>query len=126
MRIPSALAVARAGAVDAARWRSLASIVLEDGHRRGAEEPGDEPVADRARRLRQDLHAVTSIGGLLLRRVDGGAEAFDEVVADPHGVRHRREGRVHRARRREEARVDDVEVVEVVRPAVRIERRVLG
>ena len=35
-----------------------------------------------------------------------------QVVADPQRVRHRRQRRVHRARRREEARVDDVEVVE--------------
>ena len=41
------------------------------------------------------------------------------MVADAQRVRHRRQRRVHRARRREEARVDDVEVVEVVGLAVR-------
>ena len=46
-----------------------------------------------------------------------------QVVADAQRVRHRGERRVHGAARGEEARVDDVEVVEVVRLAVDVERR---
>ena len=48
-----------------------------------------------------------------------GAEPLEQVVADAQRVGHRGQRRVHGARRREEARVDDVEVVELVRLAVR-------
>ena len=51
------------------------------------------------------------------------AEPLEQVVADAQRVGHRRQRRVHRARGGEEARVDDVEVVEVVRLAVDVERR---
>src|SRR3984957_6904882 len=44
-------------------------------------------------------------------------------VADPDGVRHRGEGRVDRADAREDAGVGHVEVVDLVRPAVGVERR---
>src|SRR3954453_1035761 len=57
--------------------------------------------------------------GLLLRDTD--AEALEQVVADAQAVGHRRERRVHRPDAREEARVDDVEVVDLVRPAVAVE-----
>src|SRR3954451_13908740 len=42
------------------------------------------------------------------------AESFDQVVPTPQGVGDRRERRVHSADAREEARVDDVEVVHLV------------
>src|SRR3954453_599819 len=44
------------------------------------------------------------------------------MVADAQRVGHRRQRRVHGGGGREEARVDDVEVVEVVRLAVEVER----
>ena len=45
----------------------------------------------------------------------------EQVVADAERVGHRREGWIHRADAREDARVDDVEVVELVRLAVHVE-----
>src|SRR4051812_1408473 len=56
-------------------------------------------------------------------RRPASAEPFEEVVADAHGVGDRGQGRVHRADAREEARVRDVEVLQLVRLAVRVERR---
>ena len=41
-------------------------------------------------------------------------KAIGEVIADSEGVRDRGQGRVHRADAREEAGVDDVEVVHLV------------
>ena len=46
------------------------------------------------------------------------AQPLEQVVADAQRVRHRRQRRVDRADAREDARVDDVEVVELVRLAV--------
>src|SRR2546421_12658099 len=66
------------------------------------------------------------IMSLLSVGVDGvlrSGHACEQVVPDPQGVRDGREGRVHRADAREEAGVDDVEVVELVGPAVRVEHR---
>src|SRR3954462_8119746 len=51
------------------------------------------------------------------------AQAFAQVVADPQGVGDRRERRVHRTDAGEEAGVDDVEVVHLVRPAVDVQGR---
>mgnify|MGYP000468372158 CR=1 FL=1 len=45
------------------------------------------------------------------------------AVADAERVRHDRQRGVHGRRRREEPAVDDVEVVDVVRPAVDVEHR---
>src|SRR5438045_1807609 len=50
-----------------------------------------------------------------------GPQPLEQVVTDPQCVRHRGESRVHRADAREEARVDDVEVVELVCAAVHVE-----
>ena len=50
-------------------------------------------------------------------------KTFEEVVADAHGVGDRGKRRIDRADAREEARVDDVQVVQVVRLAVRVEHR---
>src|SRR3989440_10803494 len=50
-----------------------------------------------------------------------GSEPLEQVVPDAEGVRHRGEGRVHGADARKDARVDDVEVVELVRAAVRVQ-----
>jgi hypothetical protein len=48
------------------------------------------------------------------------------VVADAEGVRHRGQRRVHGPDAREEARVDDVQVVELVGLAVDVEDRRAG
>jgi len=45
------------------------------------------------------------------------------MVSDPQRVRHRCERGIHRADAREDARVDDVQVVEFVRLAIRIDHR---
>src|ERR1700722_11730055 len=50
-------------------------------------------------------------------------QPVEDPVADPDGVRHRGEGRVDRADAREDAGVGHVEVVDLVRPAVGVERR---
>ena len=50
-------------------------------------------------------------------------EALEQVIADPDRVRHRGERRVDRADAREEARVDHVQVVELVRAAVGVQDR---
>src|SRR3954464_14711670 len=63
--------------------------------------------------------------GPLARRRSSG-ESVGEVLADPDGVGHGRERRVHRADAREEARVDDVEVVDLMRLAVGVEHRRSG
>ena len=47
----------------------------------------------------------------------------EQVIADAQRVGHDRQRRVHGAARREEAAIDDVEVVHVVRLASRVERR---
>ena len=49
-------------------------------------------------------------------------QPFEQVIADAQRVGHRGQRRVHRAARGEEARVDDVQVVEVVRVAIDVER----
>src|SRR5262245_24824285 len=51
------------------------------------------------------------------------AEALEQVIAHPQGVRHHGEGGVHRAAGREEARVHDVEVVHLVSLAMLVQRR---
>src|SRR4051812_43254738 len=53
----------------------------------------------------------------------GHAEAREQVIAHPQRVGHGGQRRVDRADAREEARVDDVEVVDLVRAAVRVEHR---
>src|SRR5689334_6210380 len=59
-------------------------------------------------------------------RLRGRPEPLDQVVADPQGVRHRGQCRVDGADAREAARVDDVEVVDLVRAAVRVQDRGRG
>ncbi len=51
------------------------------------------------------------------------AHPLEQVVADAERVGHRGQRRVHGADAREEAGVDDVEVVELVGPAVAVEHR---
>src|ERR1017187_8155217 len=54
-------------------------------------------------------------------------QAGEQVLADADGVRHRRQGWVHRPDAREEAGVHHVQVVQFVRLAVEVEhRRPLG
>ena len=86
--------------------------------------PGQPPRAAEPAEAAADDHdpaplrgAVSRHGGLRRR---AGAQPLEQVVADPQPVGHRRQRRVHRADAGEEARVDDVEVVELVRPAVRV------
>ena len=56
----------------------------------------------------------------------GLRRAFEQVVADPYGVRHRGQSRVHCADAGEEARVDHVQVVELVGLAVLVQHRRRG
>src|SRR6478736_3818336 len=49
------------------------------------------------------------------------AEALQEVVANAQGIGHRRQGRVHGPDAREEAGIDDIQVVELVGLAVDVE-----
>ena len=63
--------------------------------------------------------------GCQLTRLDLGAPAIhslEQVIAYPQRVGHDRERRIHRAARAEEAGIDNVEIVELVRFAVAIER----
>jgi hypothetical protein len=48
------------------------------------------------------------------------------MVSHPQRIGHDGQGRIHRTAGREEAGVDDIEVVNVVRLTVDIERRGLG
>src|SRR6516225_6655791 len=50
-------------------------------------------------------------------------DPLQQVITYTQGVGHDGQRRIHRAARREEAAVDDIEIVEIVRLAVRIERR---
>src|SRR5918996_1148941 len=85
----------------------------------------DRPAKAGARYTERPPAVVDSGRDRLLDRLPrrARAEAVEQVVTDAEGVSHRRQGRVHRTRRGEEARVDDVEVVEVVRLAVDVQRR---
>src|SRR6187200_1426986 len=68
--------------------------------------------------------ALTTLISVRVAIASGGlAEPLREVLADTDGVGHRRQRRVHRADAREEAGVDDVQVVELVRLAVDVEDR---
>src|SRR4051812_33309463 len=82
---------------------------------------------------------ATSIGGRFLLVIRGAStgrpsalaaassrQPFEQVVADAQRIRDRRERGIHCGGGRKEARVDDVEVVEVVRLAVHVERRPPG
>src|SRR4051812_28174895 len=70
------------------------------------------------------LSAASGTG--FLRTCGAGAEALEQVVADAQRVGHGGERRVDGADAREEARVDDVEVVDLVRAAVGVEHRRRG
>src|SRR4029450_5222937 len=59
-------------------------------------------------------------------RTPRSLDSLEQVIADAERVGHRRQRGGHRADAREEARVDDVEVVELVRLAVGVEHRRLG
>src|SRR5438477_13198847 len=61
-----------------------------------------------------------------LRAGLAGVEPSQQVVADSDCVRHRGERGVHGADAREEARVDDVEVVELVGTAILVQDRRRG
>ena len=51
------------------------------------------------------------------------AQPFQDLVPDPQSVGHDRERGIHRAARGEEAAVHHVEIIHLVRPAVRVQRR---
>src|SRR5919199_788048 len=125
--IPSTLVVARAGAELAARPRSLASSVLESVMAAVPAKPATSPLP---------TAPASVLAAFLIRRppsyVGGGSGSGRARTCHrrappsrPERVRHRGEGRVHRARAGEEARVHDVEVVDVVGLAVHVERRAL-
>src|SRR6516162_11811313 len=59
-----------------------------------------------------------------LRRIarNHGAHPLKNVVTHPQRIRHDRECRVHRRTRGEEAAIDHVQVVKVMRFAVHVER----
>jgi hypothetical protein len=53
-------------------------------------------------------------------------QSLEQMIADAERVRHRGQRRVDRADRREDARVGDVEVVELVRAAVDLQLVLAG
>lgn len=99
-----------------------------------AARPGPPPAADPARRSRNHRSRRTAwprsdrwaVGPSIFvpsdERPDRSAEPREETVADPQRVGDGRQGRVDRADAREEARVDDVEIVQVVGLAVDVQR----
>src|SRR6516164_7846439 len=104
------------------RWWFLRSITVTSTsaffRRRAASwPPKPPPTMTTCRRLGAAPSA--DIGGLALRLA--GAESLEEVIADPERVGHRGQRRVDRPDAREEARVDHVQVVELVGPAVRVQ-----
>ena len=76
---------------------------------------GEQQPADKGEDAEADHRAGTP-----------GAEPFEQMVADPQRVGDDRQRRVHRRARGEEAGIDDIEIVDLVRPAVDVERRGLG
>src|SRR6185437_15234883 len=78
-------------------------------------------VAEPCERLKRDL---VSAGKRPLSGAwwSAGVEPLEEVIADAQRVGHGGEPRVHGARGGEEAGVDHVEVVDVVRFAIEVER----
>src|SRR5262245_58138280 len=71
------------------------------------------------------LTILTSAGVATFSPPRGGLlrESLREVLAETYRVRDRRDRGIHRPDAWEEARVDDVEVVELVRLAVGVEHR---
>src|SRR5215471_12009580 len=55
-----------------------------------------------------------------------GAEPFEQVVANAKRVGDDRQRGIHGGARREKAAIDDIEIVDFVRPAVHVECRCLG
>src|SRR5215475_337198 len=68
-------------------------------------------------------HGTGLTASTFTRATSSTRETFSEVRPDAQRVRDDRQGRVHRADRREEARVDQVQVVEFVGLAVDVEHR---
>ena len=85
-----------------------------------ARQPLDAADAGEAAADHDDVQAGQATCSASGRRVRD-AHAVEQVVADAQGVGHRGERGVHRPDAREAARVDDVEVVDLVRAAVRVE-----
>jgi hypothetical protein len=54
------------------------------------------------------------------------AQSFSQVFPHPPGIGHDGQGRIHRAAGREEAGINDIEIVHVVRFTVDVESRRLG
>ena len=86
--------------------------------------PGQPPGAPDAREAAADDDDVQLALGAVIRHArrsavsSGTPMRSQQVVADAQRVGHRGQRRVHRADAREEARVDDVEVVDLVGAAV--------
>src|SRR5947208_17152613 len=74
---------------------------------------------------RANVVSNDSASGFLICRSSAqlALQPRSQVIADAERVRHDGQRRVHGAGGREEARVHDVQVVEVVRLAVPVERR---
>src|SRR5215218_5807831 len=56
----------------------------------------------------------------------GNSESFPQLVADAQGLRRDGQRRVDRGRRWKERRIDDVQVVQVVRATIGIKHRLTG
>jgi hypothetical protein len=54
------------------------------------------------------------------------ARSFAQVISHPQGIGHDRQGWIHRAAGREEAGINDIKIVRVVRLTVDVESRCFG
>src|SRR3954469_6560852 len=97
------------------RSTTVTSTLTRRSARAAARPPNPPPTITIRRRPKRS----PDTGGL--HSVRRRTEALQQVVADAQRVRHRGQGRIDRADAGEATRVDDVEVVDLVRAAVRVE-----
>src|SRR3954447_13236467 len=97
------------------------SIAIRDRRALTRSRPWRSPLG-----MRDPLRKRRGVTNATYRRHGVHAESLGKVIADAQRVGDRRQPRVDGARGREEAGIDDVQVVEVVRLAVEVERRALG
>src|SRR5262245_35047890 len=50
-------------------------------------------------------------------------QPFEKMIANANGVRHRGQSRIHRADAREEAGVDHIQIIQLMRLAISVEHR---
>jgi len=87
----------------------------------GLDLPGKGRGTDTSRRtIALDSHRIANSFTLL------GAKTIQQVIPDAQGIGHNRQSGIHCAAGREEAGVNDVEVVDVMRAAVFIQNRCCG